>query len=82
VASGVISWEQAGVLVRSLEALPQDLDAELVAKAEAHLIAEAGHFGPREVARLGLRVLEVVAPTWPTLPRRELWRMRNAGLVG
>ncbi|MDX6359266.1 MAG: hypothetical protein QOH37_2320, partial [Nocardioidaceae bacterium] len=62
VGGGRSSWEQAGVLVRALEALPSDLDAELVAKAEAHLVAEAGHFGPRELARLGRRVLEVVAP--------------------
>jgi hypothetical protein len=62
VASGTVSWEQAGVLVRALEALPADLDADLVAKAEAHLVAEARHFGPRELARLGRRVLEVVAP--------------------
>jgi hypothetical protein len=61
-AAGLVSWEQAGVLVRALEALPADLDADLVAKAEAHLVAEAGQFGPRELARLGRRVLEVVAP--------------------
>ena len=61
-AAGRVSWEQAGVLVRALDALPRDLDPELVTKAEAHLVAEAGHFGPRELTRLGRRVLEVVAP--------------------
>jgi hypothetical protein len=60
--SGRVSWEQAGVLVRALEALPGDLDPALSAKAEGHLVAEAGHFGPRELTRLGRRVLEVVAP--------------------
>ena len=59
---GTVSWDQVVVLVRSLDALPDDLDAELVAKAEAHLLAEAGQFGPRELGRLGRRVLEVVAP--------------------
>jgi hypothetical protein len=62
VATGRVTWEQAGVLVAALDALPDSLDAELVAKAEAHLVAEAGHFGPRELRRLGRRVLEVVAP--------------------
>ncbi|MGI8522281.1 MAG: DUF222 domain-containing protein [Nocardioides sp.] len=61
-ADGRLSWDQTVVLVRALDALPDDLDPELVTKAEAQLIAEAGHFGPRELARLGRRVLEVVAP--------------------
>jgi hypothetical protein len=60
--SGRVIWEQVGVLVTSLEALPDGLDAELVGKAEAYLVAEAGHFGPRELRRLGRHVLEVVAP--------------------
>ncbi len=60
--TGRVTWEQVGVLVRALDALPDSLDAELVAKAEAHLVAEAGHFGPRELRRLGRHVLEVVAP--------------------
>ena len=62
VGSGVVTWEQAAVITRAMEALPSDLDAELVAKAEAHLIGEAGHFGPRDLTRLGRRVLEVIAP--------------------
>src|SRR5262245_1945732 len=62
VAAGSITWEQAGVLVRSLDDLPADLDPELPAKAEAHLIAKAGHFEPTALRRLGRHVLEVVAP--------------------
>jgi uncharacterized protein DUF222 len=62
VAAGSMTWEQAGVVVGALDALPADLDPELVAKAEAHLVAEAGQFGPPELARLGRHVLEVVAP--------------------
>jgi len=57
-----VTWEQAGVLVAALDALPQGLEPELVVKAEAHLVAEAGQFGPRRLARLGRKVLEVVAP--------------------
>ena len=34
----------------ALDALPDTLDAELVAKAEAHLLAEAGQFGPSSAA--------------------------------
>jgi Domain of unknown function (DUF222) len=61
-AAGRVTWEQVGVLVGALDVLPDSLDAELVAKAEAHLVAEAGHFGPRALRRLGRHVLEVVAP--------------------
>src|SRR5262245_8509968 len=62
IAAGSITWEQASVLVRSLDELPRDLDPELRAKAEAHLVAEAGHFEPAALRRLGRHVLEVVAP--------------------
>ncbi|MGI8522289.1 MAG: DUF222 domain-containing protein [Nocardioides sp.] len=62
LAAGRVTCDQARVLVQALDALPRDLDREVAAKAEAHLITEAGHFGPRELAWLGRRVLEVVAP--------------------
>jgi hypothetical protein len=50
------------VLVRCLDELPGDLDGELRTKAEAHLVAEAGHFDPKALRRLGRHVLRVVAP--------------------
>jgi hypothetical protein len=48
--------------VRALDALPSDLDDELVAKAESQLLSDAGHFAPRELRVLGRRVFEVIAP--------------------
>ena len=36
--------------------------AEVLAQAEARLIAEAAHHGPRELRVLGRKILEVVAP--------------------
>jgi hypothetical protein len=45
-----------------VDALPKDLDSDLREKAETHLVAEAGRWGPMELARLGARVLEAVAP--------------------
>ena len=62
VGTGRITWEQATVLVHCLDALPDDLDPELRAKAEAHLVSEAGHFEPAALRRLGRHVLEVIAP--------------------
>jgi hypothetical protein len=62
VAAGRVTWEQAAVLAQALDQLPCGLGSELRAKAEAHLVAEAGHFGPVQLRRLGRHVLEVVAP--------------------
>lgn len=59
---GVVNAAQAGIIVRALDALPSDLDTELVAKAESQLLADAGHFAPRELRLLGRRVFEVIAP--------------------
>jgi hypothetical protein len=62
LAEGRVNLGQARVIVRALEALPEDLDAALVARAEEHLVALAQEFGPRVLERLGRRILEVVAP--------------------
>jgi hypothetical protein len=62
VALGGVTWEQAEVLVHVLDELPDDLDPELRRKAEAHLLAEAGHFDPVALRRLGRHALEVIAP--------------------
>jgi hypothetical protein len=60
--AGALTPGQAAVITAALDALPDDLDPELAQKAAAHLVAEAGHFGPRELRVLARRVLEVVAP--------------------
>ncbi len=60
--AGAVNATQAAVLVDALDALPPHLDRELVVKAEAQLVADAGHFAPRELRILGRRVLEVAAP--------------------
>jgi hypothetical protein len=60
--AGVLHPVQAEVIVAALDALPSELDPELMAKACAQLMSDAGHFGPRELRVLGRRVLEVVAP--------------------
>jgi hypothetical protein len=62
LATGQVTRGQARVIVRALDELPDDLDAELRLKAEAHLLAEAGHFDPQRLRVLGRKVLEVLAP--------------------
>jgi hypothetical protein len=59
---GLVNPAQAEAIVAALDELPDDLDAELVDKASAQLLSDAGHFGPRDLRVLGRRVLEAVAP--------------------
>ena len=59
---GAVNATQAAIIVRALDALPADADPELVTKAESQLLADAGHFAPRELRVLGRRVFEVIAP--------------------
>jgi hypothetical protein len=60
--AGAINPAQAEMITRAMDALLGDLDPELVAKACAQLLVDAGHFGPRELQVLGRRVLDVIAP--------------------
>ena len=59
---GDATLAQAQVIRRAIAALPSSVDADTVAQAEAHLVAQAAVFGPKELARLGRRILDVVAP--------------------
>ena len=47
---------------KALDDLPADLDPDLRARAERHLVEQAAHFCPRDLKILGRRVLEVLAP--------------------
>ena len=62
LASGAANVEQALVIVRALDELPEDLDPALVEKCELHLVGLVGDFGPKELRVLGRHVLAVVAP--------------------
>ena len=59
---GAASLAQARVIDRALGLLPATVDAETVALAEAHLVDRAGEFGPKDLGRIGRRILDVVAP--------------------
>ena len=72
---GSVTLAQAHVIHRAVTALPASVDADTVARAEAHLVEQAGEFGPKELGRIGRRILDVVAPQiaeaveaagWPT----------------
>lgn len=59
---GSVTLAQAHVIHRAVTMLPDSVDAETVARAEAHLVGQAATFGPKELGRLGRRILDVVAP--------------------
>jgi hypothetical protein len=53
---------QARVVAQALDGLPDDVGVEVLSAAEAHLVVACADFGPRALARIGRRILEVVAP--------------------
>jgi hypothetical protein len=60
--AGEATLAQAQVIHRALDALPACVGVETVAAAEAHLVGRAAEFGPKELGRIGRRILDVVAP--------------------
>ena len=62
MAEGAVHLDQALVIARALDDLPADVDAEVVADAEAVLVDLAARHTPRELRRLGQRVLHAVCP--------------------
>ena len=59
---GDLGEDQAGVIVRALESLPEDVDADVVELAEKELVRLAGFHDATDLTRLGKRILDVVAP--------------------
>ena len=63
LGAGDLNMAQAQVIVHALDELPSEkLPAEVLQDAEAHLVAQAAEFGPRELRVLGRRILDIVAP--------------------
>ncbi|WP_028474855.1 HNH endonuclease signature motif containing protein [Nocardioides alkalitolerans] len=60
--SGEVSVGHAAAVLDALDELPDDLDPDVVARAEAHLLGECADFTPKQVRRLGRHLLRVVAP--------------------
>lgn len=59
---GTVSAAQARVIVEAVDELPSELGPSLAAEAERTLVGYAAHHPPRELKRLGRRILDVVAP--------------------
>src|SRR6478752_6003823 len=61
LACGDLRPAQADVIIRAVRALPEDLDPDLLIKAEEHLVALAADYDAKALRILGNRVLEVIA---------------------
>ncbi|WP_343995757.1 HNH endonuclease signature motif containing protein [Nocardioides dubius] len=59
---GRVNLAQSVEITRSLNALPDDLDATVVRDAERTLVEHAEEFGPNDLRRMGKRIIDVVAP--------------------
>ena len=78
LSDGRVTEAQAHVIARALDDLPHGLDPEVMAKSEAHLIAEAAHFEPKRLRVLGRKVLEVVAPDLAEAHEQQLLESEEA----
>ena len=61
-AAGRVTLAQAEVITRALDHLDTDVSADLLRRAEAHLVDQAALFTPRQLRVLGERVLEAICP--------------------
>lgn len=62
LAAGEMLTEQAAVVVAAVDALPDDIEPELVGEAEVRLVALARDHDARSLRILGRRILDVLAP--------------------
>ncbi|WP_162599951.1 HNH endonuclease signature motif containing protein [Nocardioides solisilvae] len=68
LVSGAVNLPQARVIVKALDNLVVDplpgeeVPAEVLARAEAHLVAECAKFNPHQLETLGAKILQTVAP--------------------
>src|SRR3954471_18131637 len=62
LANGRVCVDQARVILRWVDALPDEVTADLRAKAEAHLLAAAVHHDAKALNMLGKRLYEFIDP--------------------
>ena len=60
--AGDLLVDQARVIIKAVEDLPDHLDPDLVARAEAHLVGQAAHFDAIALRNLGRGLLHVIDP--------------------
>ncbi|UAL29021.1 HNH endonuclease [Nocardioides rotundus] len=60
--AGEANLAQAKVVARCLDDLPAGVPADVLVRAEETLVGYTADFGPRQLARLGRRILDIAAP--------------------
>lgn len=59
---GAANLAQAHVIATALDDLPREIPTDIVTKAEETLVGHCADLDPRQLARLGRRIVDVVAP--------------------
>ena len=59
---GAANLAQARVIASALDDLPREIPADIVVKAEETLVGHCADLDPRQLHRLGRRIVDVVAP--------------------
>src|SRR5690242_10028410 len=59
---GSANLAQARVIAKTLDDLPVEIPGEVIARAEETLVGHCAEFGPRQLAQIGRRIVDVVAP--------------------
>lgn len=59
---GRVTLAQTRVVAKALDGLPADTAPDVVLAAEESLVVHAERFGPRQLAMIGRRILDAVAP--------------------
>ena len=62
LTDGRVHLDQARVIIKALDALPDDVTVEIRQRAQRRLVEHAEQFGPADLALLGRRILDVIAP--------------------
>ncbi|MFD1946815.1 HNH endonuclease signature motif containing protein [Nocardioides aestuarii] len=75
---GTVTVDQAHVIRRAVEQLPDDLDPAVREQALKQLVADAADHSPRQLRRLGRKILEVVAPEVAEEHERKLVEREEA----
>ncbi|HEY2043893.1 MAG TPA: DUF222 domain-containing protein, partial [Jatrophihabitans sp.] len=73
----VLSGEQVGIIVRTMNELPAQLPAEEFAHAEQILVQAAGHLGPKDLRNVRTRLLATIDPDGAQ-PSEEQQRARRS----
>jgi hypothetical protein len=78
LATGQLCAEQARVIIRWVDQLPDTLDPKLLDRAERHLLDQAAHHDAKALNALGKHLFEVIAPDQADAHEAELLAREEA----